>query len=203
MSVRLFLLIPLAALLAFSGVSCRREQKPEQPGAPKPGARPAAAAAVSERDAKAAAAVQRLHDAERQWVAESPEAAAALQKLKETQAQYQGTIEKFGLYMQPYRERQAKMNEWTAAQAKGDPALEAKAKEAFRLSSEQVEAGEARVRLGNPQVQALYDEWVAAQKAYEEARRANPVISKASEEVSRLMSAPKTSVESGKDGVKE
>jgi hypothetical protein len=204
MTGRTFLFLPLAIMLAFSAVSCRRDQKTQAQAAPEPGS-PASVrpVAVPAADPKVAAAVAKMHQAERTWRTQSPEAAAAFKRLADAKAAYQGVIEKLGLYNEPARERVAKMNELMAARAKGDAALEAKAEEAFRQACDKVDASEARVRLGNPQIQKLYDEWLAARKGYAELRNSEETISKASEEVSQLTGAPKTSAESGKDGVKE
>ncbi|MFO7534786.1 MAG: hypothetical protein R6X19_03750 [Kiritimatiellia bacterium] len=204
MTGRAFLFLSLALMLAFSAVSCRRDQKTQAQATAEPGSpasvRPAAAPAV---DPKVTAAVGKMHQAERTWREQSPEAAAAFKRLTDAQTAYQGMIDKFGLYTGPVREREARMSELMAARETNDAEKSAQAEKAYHAANAAVDAAEANLRLGNPQIQALYDEWVAAREGYAALRNSEETISKASEEVSQLMGAPKTSVESGKDGVKE
>jgi hypothetical protein len=179
------------AVIALACTSCRREQKPVvTPTSPlstvAPSPNSSSRPALPSIDPKVTKAVGALHRAEQDWLAKSPEAAAAFKRLTETQAAYQGKIEKFGMYMGPARDREARMRDLMAAQEKKDADKTAQAQKAYLAANAAVEKAEADLRLGNPPIQASYDEWLAARKAYAELRQADEAISKASTELMQV-----------------
>lgn len=191
-----FTAVLTAMVLASS--SCRRE--PKQADIPVP---PPSRPAVPPVDPKVTAAVGKMHQAERDWLAKSPEAASAFKRLTEAQAAYQGRIDKFGLYTGPVRDRATRMQELMAAQEKGDAVKTAQAETAFQAANEAVDKAEATLRLGNPLIQVAYDEWLAARKAFEDLRQADETISKASAELMQATTKKNALGEGQNDQVKE
>ncbi len=177
------------AAVALACTSCRREQKPALPPAAAPSASPVAALSTpSPVDPKVTAAVGKMHQAERAWLAKAPEAAAALKRLQEAQAAYQGKIGPFGVYTGPVRDREARMQELMAARETGDAGKVKQAEKAFQDANAAVDKAEASLRLGNPPIQKAYEEWLAARKAYAALRMSDDAFSKATEELTQLNS---------------
>lgn len=203
MKLRVFAsLAAMAVFVLMGGSSCRREQVESSAvkGRPPVSGSVASPSRTKPVDTNLLAAIGRLQRVERDWQATSSDAAAALQQLKETQAAYQKMIASLGLYTAPNRERETRMRELSEAVEQGDAARVDQAEKAFQAACEKVDQGEARIRLGNPQIQKAFDAWKSAQRAYVNLRASKETISKASEDVTRLT---KNLENGGNDGLKE
>jgi hypothetical protein len=188
MKLRVFAsLVALAVCVCVCGSSCRREKVESTAGKNRPAVSNAVSIQSKIADTNLLAAAGRLYQAERAWLAQTPEAAIALKRRASAQAAYEGLIGKLGLYTVPAQDRDAKMRLLIEAREKGDATRIAKAEQDLVAANDRAEQGAARLRSGNPSIQKAYDEWLAARQAYEELRNREETISRASAEMTRLM----------------
>ena len=180
----------LAGAAVLSCASCRRAPKPAPPvPVPPVSVSPVSAPSVPtvSGGSNVIAAARAMREAESKWLASSPAAAAAFQRMTDAQKNYEEMVGKLALASAPTRERNAKMQAMIDARKKGDAALAEQAEKELAAANVKVEEGEAMVRLGNPSIQKAYDDWLAARKDYNELRSRNEAISKASDEMTRLI----------------
>lgn len=143
-------------------------------------------------------AVVARHQAEREWLSRHADAGAALDRVTRTETAYFEKVRRLGAYTVPATERDGAFQKLVEARASGTEAAAREAEAAVIAANDRVEAAEARLRNGNPDLMLAYSEWQEARHAFSVLRESEKSISDASDSLTRVL-AKRDLVEVGND----